>query len=90
MARVNIMIPETMLEEVDQAAEEDNLSRSGLIQEAARRYLETRRIEREAAERKQRMEKAAANMDKLADKFGKWDGVGTIRQFRDQRTGAKR
>ena len=48
------------------------------------------RLEKEANERKQRMQKAAANMDKLANKFGKWDGVGTIRQFRDRRTGAKR
>jgi len=90
MARVNIMIQEEILKEVDQAAEEENLSRSGLLQKAALRYLEIRKMEKEANERKQRMEKAAVNMDKLADKFGKWDGVGTIRQFRDQRTGAKR
>ena len=90
MARVNIMIQEEILKEVDQAAEEENLSRSGLLQKAARRYLEARRMVKEANERKQRMENAAANMDRLADKFGKWDGVGTIRQFRDQRTGAKR
>jgi len=90
MARVNIMIQEEILKEVDQAAEEENLSRSGLLQKAALRYLEIRKMEKAANERKQRMEKAAVNMDKLADKFGKWDGVGTIRQFRDQRTGAKR
>ena len=33
---------------------------------------------------------AAANMDKPAGKFGKWNGSQTIRRVRDQRTGAKR
>jgi len=84
------MISEEMLEEVDQAAKEENLSRSGLHQKAACRYLEIQRMEKEATKRKQRMKKAAANMDRVANKFGKWDGVGTIRQFRDQRTVAKR
>ncbi len=33
------------------------------------------------------MEKAAAEMDRLAEKFGKWDGVKIIRHFRDSRSG---
>ncbi len=90
MARINVMIQEEILKEVNRAAAEEKLSRSALLQKAVRRYLEGQRLEKEANERKKRMQKAAANMDRLADKFGKWDGVGTIRQFRDQRTGAKR
>ncbi len=90
MARINVMMPEDILQAVDHAATEEKLTRSALLQKAARRYLEAKRLEKEANERKQRMQKAAANMDKLANKFGKWDGVGTIRQFRDRRTGAKR
>ena len=88
MARINVMMQEDILKAVDHAATEEHLTRSALLQKAARRYLEARRLEQEAVERKQRMQKAAAKMDKLADKFGKWDGVGAIRQFRDQRTGA--
>ena len=90
MARINMMMPDEILQAVDHAATEEKLTRSALLQKAARRYLESKQLEKEAIERKQRMQQAAANMDKLADKFGKWDGVGTIRQFRDQRTGAKR
>ena len=90
MARINVMMPEDILQAVDHAATEEKLTRSAFLQKAARRYLDEKRLEKEADERKQRMQKAAANMDKLANKFGKWDGVGTIRQFRDRRTGAKR
>ncbi len=90
MARVNIMMAEHILEEVDQAAEEEHLSRSGFLQKAAHQYLGMRRMEQEAREQKSRMKRAAANMDRLANKFGQWDGVGTIRRFRDQRIGAKR
>ena len=90
MARINLMMPEDILQAVDHAATEEKLTRSAFLQKAARRYLDEKRLEKEADERKQRMQKAAANMDKLANKFGKWDGVGTIRQFRDRRTGAKR
>ncbi len=90
MARINVMMPEDILQAVDHAATEEKLTRSAFLQKAARRYMDEKRLEKEADERKQRMQKAAANMDKLANKFGKWDGVGTIRQFRDRRTGAKR
>lgn len=90
MARINVMMPDDVLHAVDHAAKEERLTRSAFLQKAARQYLEAKRLEQEALERKQRMQQAAANMDKLANKFGKWDGVGAIRQFRDQRTGAKR
>ena len=51
------------------------MSRSGLIQEATRRLLEERRLEQEALARKKKMERAASKMDRLAEKFGKLDGV---------------
>ncbi|MDE0146549.1 MAG: hypothetical protein OXL95_11845 [Nitrospira sp.] len=90
MARINLMIPDELLAIVDQAATEERLTRSAFLQKAASRYLEEKRLEQEALERKQRMKKAAAKMDKLADKFGKWDGVGAIRRFRDERIGVAR
>ena len=89
MARVNVIIPDRLLEILDRSAEEEKMSRSGLIQEAIRRYVQDRRLEQEALLRKKKMERAASKMDDLAEKFGKWNGVGVIRQFRDQRGGAK-
>ena len=90
MARINVMMPDDILQAVDRAATEEHLTRSAFLQKTVHQYLEAKRLEQEALARKQRMQKAAANMDKLADKFGQWDGVGTIRQFRDRRTGATR
>lgn len=89
VARINIIMRDDLLEELDRAATQDNLSRSGFLQEAARACLDRRRQEREAAERKMRMEKAAVEMDRLAEKFGKWDGIKIIRHFRDSRSGLK-
>lgn len=86
MGRVNVIIQNDLLEALDRVALEDNQSRSGLLQEAARIYLERRREEQAAAERKARMEKAAHEMDRLAEKFGKWDGVKIVRTFRDSRS----
>lgn len=72
------------------AAADEHTNRSGLLQATAQRYLEERRLEKEAAARKKKMKQAASKMDRLAKKFGKWDGVGTIREFRDQRSGGRR
>jgi len=87
MARANIIIPDDLLEQIDTAATQDNLSRSGWLQDAARAYLDRRRHEREAVERTAKMQKAAAEMDRLAEKFGKWDGVKMLRRLRDSRSG---
>jgi metal-responsive CopG/Arc/MetJ family transcriptional regulator len=87
--RINIVLPAELLEQIDRAATEDNVSRSGFIQEAARTRLTKRREEREAAERLARRQKAAAEMDRLAEKFGKWDGVKILRRFRDSRSGQR-
>lgn len=84
MARVNVMMSDELLEAVDHAATEKRLTRSVFPQKAASRYLEGKRLEQEAVTRKQRMEKAATQMDALADKSGKWGEVGTIRRFRDE------
>ena len=79
-----------MLKQINQAAATEHLSRSALFQKAAHQSRDAQKLKKETNERKQRMNQAAANMDKLADKFGKWNGARTIRRFRDQRTGAKR
>ncbi len=46
-------------------------------------------MKKETKQQKRRMDKAAETMDRLANKFGKWDGVGIIRRLRDERTWAK-
>jgi metal-responsive CopG/Arc/MetJ family transcriptional regulator len=89
MARVNVVIQDDLLKELDRAAAEEHVSRSGYLQDAVRAHLTHRRAQQEAREQRARMEKAAAEMDRLAEKFGKWDGAKIIRQFRDSRSRRK-
>lgn len=71
MARANIIIPDDLLEHIDAAATQDTLSRSGLLQAAARAWLDRRREQREAVARTARMRTAVTEMDRLAETFGK-------------------
>ena len=89
MARINIFLPDEQLRAFDREAKEEGISRSGLIQKAMEAYLDQAKREKEETERKARMEKAAARMDKLARKAGSWEPVKIIRQFRDTRYGTK-
>lgn len=41
--RVEVLLPEELVEELDNVARSENLNRSGLIREATRRYLVDRR-----------------------------------------------
>ena len=90
MPRVTITISEQALKQINQVATAKRLSRSTLPQKASSQYLDAKRLEKETNNHKQQMTQAAANMNKPAGKFGKWNGSHTIRRVRDQRAGAKR
>ncbi len=83
MARVNLFLKDELLRAVDQEAGESSLNRSAFVQEALKRYLIEQKRTREEAEARRRMETACHKMDALAAKFGEWDGLSTIRAFRD-------
>ena len=65
MARANIIIQDELLKELDRSAAQEHLSRSAYIQTATRAYMAECRVRREAEERKARMRKAAAEMDRV-------------------------
>lgn len=83
MARVNVFLADDLLKAIDEEAEQAGISRSALIQTALSEYLTARKKEREDEERRQKMGEACRDMDKLAEKLGKWDPVAIIRRFRD-------
>ena len=85
MARVNVFLKDDLLEAIDTEAAGSRINRSALIQLALRRYLDSRRKEREEAESRREMDEACRGMDALADKLGNWDPVRVIREFRDSR-----
>lgn len=77
--------------ETDRPSRNSETSQSQHVtQKASSQYLDAKRLEKEANNRRQQMTHAAANMDKPVGKFGKWNGSQTIRRVRDQRAGVKR
>jgi metal-responsive CopG/Arc/MetJ family transcriptional regulator len=67
MAKVNISLPDELLDEVDSLAQELDESRSGFVREATVRYVATVRSESEERRRREQIERALASARALAD-----------------------
>jgi metal-responsive CopG/Arc/MetJ family transcriptional regulator len=83
MAKVNVSLPDELLEQVDALAAELERSRSGLVQEATAQYVARVRVERAEEERRARMDRAFADMRALSKKVGSFDSTAAIRADRD-------
>jgi Arc/MetJ-type ribon-helix-helix transcriptional regulator len=82
MAKVMISLPDEFLARVDQVAREEHRSRSELVREALRRWLEERGVARHS------WREALEPLKDLEDKWiGEWDSTDVIREFRDTRYG---
>jgi metal-responsive CopG/Arc/MetJ family transcriptional regulator len=83
MGRVNVFLKDRLLDDINDEAKAEGTNRSALIQTALEKYIEARRQQREAEEKRKKMQDATRKMDALAKKLGKWDPQATIRKFRD-------
>jgi metal-responsive CopG/Arc/MetJ family transcriptional regulator len=70
MTKLNISMPQELLDEIDAEAGELGLTRSGLIQEAAARYVAGARSDRDAERKRLRVEAAAARMRAIGERCG--------------------
>jgi Arc/MetJ-type ribon-helix-helix transcriptional regulator len=83
MAKVMISLPDEFLARVDQVAGEEHRSRSELIREALRRWLDERRAPSQRA-----WQEALRTFEELEGKWiGEWDSTDVIREFRETRYG---
>jgi len=80
VVKINVSIPKDVLEELDRAARESHTSRSAFLAQAVKNYLE--KLEEERKREKRR--KAAAEIDRLREKFGGWDGTAEVLKWRDR------
>lgn len=80
MAKVNVSLPEDVLENLDRAARQARTSRSAFLAEAVTHYI----VEKEAEQKKRKQKAAAAEMDRLRDKYGGWDGTGEVLKWREK------
>lgn len=69
MAKVNVSIPDGLLDEVDELAKEADRSRSGFIQEATAHYVVHVREARANEERRRSIEEAMHGMRELASQM---------------------
>lgn len=83
MAKINISIPDGLLEDIDEMADWLKRSRSGIIQEASAMYVMQLREQREAEERQADIGAARREMKRLAKDLEAFDGTAAVRADRD-------
>jgi len=82
MAKVMISLPDEFLKKVDRVAGAEDRSRSEVIREALRSFLN------EQAGRRRSWKDALAPLRDLEEQWiGRWDSTDIIRYFRDRRYG---
>ncbi|MDO8691747.1 MAG: ribbon-helix-helix protein, CopG family [Dehalococcoidia bacterium] len=79
VAKINVSLPEDVLEKLDLAARESHASRSAVLVQAIKRYLK----EQEEEKRLERRRRAAERITKLAEELGPWDGTAEVIKWRD-------
>lgn len=84
MAKINISLPDHLLEEVDAIATELHGSRSSFVAEATARYVATLTEERARAERQRRIDRALEQAAVIGEKFGSFDAAASVREDRDR------
>ena len=83
MAKVNISLPDGLLDDIDELAAWLKRSRSGIIQEASAMYVMQLREQREAEERRTDIKTARREMKRLAKDLEAFDGTAAVRADRD-------
>jgi metal-responsive CopG/Arc/MetJ family transcriptional regulator len=83
MARVNVLLSDRLLDEINQQAKEKGVNRSALIQAVMEKYIDAKRRGRQEVQKRGKMQDASRKMDALAKKLGEWDPQAMIRKFRD-------
>lgn len=91
MAKVNVSLPDELLDDLDALTSELGSSRSGLVREATARYVAELRAEQAARERETEIRSARAGMRVLAGRVpAGTDTTESIRADRDSDYGAER
>ena len=82
MARVNIMLPDDLLERIDLVAAQEGLNRSKLIRLAFLAYCEQREESFKRERRQADIEHGMALQDSLRSEVPAWDTMTVMRQER--------
>lgn len=83
MVRINAVLREDIIEEIDQIAKETGKSRSLLLREAAQELIREHRKKKAEEMRRKKAARAMQVQDRLRKKGGKWDSVAELRKWRE-------
>ena len=85
VTKINISIPQEVLDEIDRVSKEENLSRSELLRLAFKIYLDVLKEGRREKKKQKRIEKAIQVQDEIRDAIGDVDLIKELRKWRDER-----
>lgn len=83
MIRINTILSKKTINEIDSIAKEEKKSRSGILREAAEKFITEYQKHKTEQLKKERLREAIKTQDKLRRKAGKWDGVSEVRKWRE-------
>jgi len=79
VVKINVSLPDDVLQELDRAAREAETSRSEFLVQAARHYLAGKEEERA----RERRRSAAESIRRIGEEIGPWDGTAEILKWRN-------
>jgi len=85
MAKINISMPSSVLEKIDQARLDLQMGRSEFLRRASQVYLDVLAEEKRLREKREAIGKAIQIQDRIASDLGDWDAEGLLRKTRDSR-----
>jgi len=83
MVRINAVLREDIVEQMDQIAKETGQSRSSLLRDAAQRLIQEYKRQKAEEIRRKKAVRAIQIQDRLRKKAGKWDAVAELRKWRE-------
>jgi len=83
MMRINVMLSEDIIEQLDEISRAEKKNRSELLREAALRLIEDYRQMIAEEKRRERIKKAITLQDTIRKKSGKWNGMKELRKWRE-------
>jgi|WetSurMetagenome_2_1015567.scaffolds.fasta_scaffold743205_2 metal-responsive CopG/Arc/MetJ family transcriptional regulator len=80
VVKINMSMPEEGLEKLDEAARESKSSRSALLSQAVKTFLE----EKEAEQKRERQITAVKEIDRIMESIPPWDATAEVLKWRDK------
>jgi len=80
MPKVNVSLPDDVLQELDRAAREAHTSRSAFLAQAVKHLIE----EMEEEKLLERRRRAAERITEIAEQIGPWDATAEVLRWRDR------